>query len=493
MSVTLERPPPDQPYYAPQGRMSDLWDCRGVREVIISGPAGTGKSRGILEYLYVLANLHKHLRILIARLTRKSLTETTLVTFEEEVVPGRPGWLTNQKRRVRQSYELPNGSEIVCGGLDDTTKIMSSQYDVIYIPETREVAEDAWEDLMSRLRNGRLPWQQIIGDTNPDAPTHWILERERRGGLKLIETRHDDNPRYWDARANDWTDEGRSYVLGTLERLTGVRKLRLRDGKWVGAENMVYPDWDTTVHVIDSFPLQPGWTRYRVIDFGMTNPFCCQWWAEDGDGRLYRYRELYGTQTKVVDWAHLIHDLTGREAISATITDHDVEARASLEAHMGHTEAKCPDRRGGVREDDVVTFQSTRPANKAVSDGIQKVSARLMRAGDGEPRLFLFNDALVERDEQLVSEKKPTCTEEEFPRYVWDKATSQRYGEVLLEQPLKKHDHGMDCTRYMVMHVDGNEKAVREAYQEQPKSEREQFFRGVDRRHRQESRHMGTR
>ena len=87
MTVVAARPV-DEPYYAPQGRMAALWDCRGVREVVIAGPAGSGKSRGILEYLYVLANLHPHLRILIARLTRKSLTETTLVTFEEEC-PGR--------------------------------------------------------------------------------------------------------------------------------------------------------------------------------------------------------------------------------------------------------------------------------------------------------------------------------------------------------------------------------------------------------------------
>ena len=29
------------------------------------------------------------------------------------------------------------------------------------------------------------------------------------------------------------------------------------------------------------------------VDFGFTNPIVIQWWAEDPDGRLYLYRELY--------------------------------------------------------------------------------------------------------------------------------------------------------------------------------------------------------
>lgn len=454
--MTIATRPPAEPFYAPQGRMSRLWDCRGVREVMISGPAGTGKSRGILEYLYVLANLHPKLRILIARLTRKSLTETTLVTFEDEVVPGRPAWMTNQKRRVRQSYELPNGTEIVCGGLDDTAKIMSSQYDVIYIPEAREVEEAAWEDLMSRLRNGKLPWQQIIGDTNPDGPSHWILQRAASGSMTLIETRHDDNPRYWSARDDDWTDEGREYVTGVLEQLTGVRYKRLRMGLWVGAENLIYDLWDPAVHVIDSFEIPDEWVRIRAIDFGFTNPFSCLWGALDEDRRLYIYRELYGVQRLVRDWAHTIHDLSVGERYQATVTDHDVEGRGDLDAHLGHDEVHC--RVVGVSG----AASWTSPAIKDVQPGIERVSQRMKRAGDGDPRIFVFRDALVERDPLLVDAKEPCGLLEELPRYVWRKVRTQTHGEVMTEEPLKLRDHSLDGLRYMVMHLDGGDEALAE-------------------------------
>lgn len=446
MTLLVEPLKPGEDSYEPQGRLTDLWDSRGVREVVVSGPAGTGKSRGILEFLYVLAWLYPMMRILISRLTRHSLTETTLVTFENEVVTGRPAWMTNQKRRVRQSYELPNGSQIVCGGLDDTAKIMSSQYDVIYVPEAREAEEAAWEDLMSRLRNGVLPWQQIIGDTNPDGPVHWIKQRAAKGALKLIETRHDDNPRYWDEQAADWTDEGRSYVLGTLEQLTGVRYKRLRQGLWVGAEGMVYDLYDPVVHEIDPFDIPDSWRRIGVVDFGFTNAFAALWLAEDEDGRLYVYRQVYGVQTLVIDWAHLMHDLTSDEKIRYWITDHDLEARADLEAHLGHSADQC-----GKGDSKHV---GTVPARKDVMLGIQRVSDRLKRAGDSKPRLFVLRDSLVQADPLLIERKEPVCLQDEFPRYTWATARSQTAGLITLEEPVKRHDHALDALRYGVMEAD---------------------------------------
>lgn len=448
MTAVLNRPAPGQAFYKPQGRMTDIWKCRGIKEVMVSGPAGTGKSRGILEMLYVLVNLYPGIRVLIARLTRKSLTETTLVTFEDEVVPGRPAWLTNQKRRVRQSYELPNGSEIVCGGLDDTAKIMSSQYDLIYIPEAREAEEAMWEDLMSRLRNGKMPWQQIWGDTNPDGASHWILQRALAGDMTFIETRHDDNPRYWNAESNDWTVEGREYVVGTLERLTGVRYKRLRLGLWVGAENMVYDLWDPAVHYIEPIPIRKTWQRFRVIDFGYTHPFACLWGAVDEDGRLYIYRQLLKTQTLVRDHAHAIYDLTGDEDIVATITDHDTEGRDDLDMHLGHSADQC--RQAGVNG----AMAWTTPAIKDVMPGIERVSQRLKKAGDGSPRLFVFKGSLVDRDPLLVEAKAPASLEEEFPRYVWRKARTHAAGEQLLEEPVKLFDDALDSLRYLVQHLD---------------------------------------
>lgn len=437
-------PTKDQKPYRSQGAMREVWGVV-ADEVMVSGPAGTGKSRGILEYLYALSLKYPGLRGLIVRKTRHSLTESALVTFETHVVPGRPAWVANQQRRVRQSYQLPNGSEIVVGGLDNTSRFMSTEFDWIYVQEAREAEEAEWEDLTSRLRNGVLPFQMMIGDTNPDGPTHWILQRARGGKLRLIESRHEDNPVLFDARANQMTQAGVVY-LGRLDNLTGVRHKRLRDGLWVGAEGMVYDLWDPAVHVIDPREIPEDWQRICAVDFGFTNAFACLWIAEDHDGRLYVYRQVYGTHRLVRDWAHAIHELTGSERIEMWITDHDLESRRDLEAHLGHSSDVC----------DTSEHASvlTKAARKDVTVGIERVSQRLKVAEDGRPRLFVLRDSLVAIDPLLAEERAPVCLEDEFPRYTWAKARSLTAGEVTLEEPVKKWDHALDALRYGVMEID---------------------------------------
>jgi phage terminase large subunit len=192
---------------------------------------------------------------------------------------------------------------------------------------------------------------------------------------------------------------------------------------------MVYEAWNPLVHTVDRFPIPEEWRRFRVVDFGYTNPFVCQWWVADPDGRLFRYRELYGTKRTVRTWAEQINALSAGERIEATICDHDAEDRATL------------------AENDIPTVA----ARKELAPGIQAVADRLQDAGDGRPRLALFRDALVEADGALLDAKRPTCTEQEFPGYVWPRSSD---GRPVKEQPVKENDHGMDATRYMVMYMD---------------------------------------
>ena len=265
----------------------------------------------------------------------------------------------------------------------------------------------------------------LFGDCNPGPPTHWILQRPT---LRLLHSRHEDNPTLYD-EAGRRTPQGER-TMAILDTLTGVRKDRLRDGRWAAVEGVVYEGWSRALHLIDPFPIPAEWRRIRSVDFGYTNPFVCQWWAMDGDGRMYRYREIYHTRRLVEDHAASILELTGSERIEATICDHDAEDRATLERH-------------GV---------PTVPATKDVSPGIQAVQGRLALAGDGKPRLFLLRDALVDRDEALASAHKPTCTEQEIEVYSWPKGAD---GKPVKEQPVKVDDHGCDDARYAVAYVDG--------------------------------------
>ena len=205
------------PLYKPRGGCAAVIACT-LPEVLISGPAGTGKSRACLQKLHHLATDYPGSRHLIVRKTRESLSESGLFTFERYVLGEGHPIAAGVQRHYRQVYQYPNGSAIVVGGLDKASKIMSTEYDTIYVQEAIELSEDDWESLTTRTRNGVMPYQQLLADANPDRPTHWLKKRCDAGRTLLIESRHEDNPRLWDGA--QWTPEGTAYIA-RLDALTG--------------------------------------------------------------------------------------------------------------------------------------------------------------------------------------------------------------------------------------------------------------------------------
>lgn len=426
--------------YAPRGACrAVLLDKRG--EVLLSGPAGTGKSRACLEKLNLCALKYPGMRGLIVRKTAVSMTNTTLVTWREKVVQeglvaGLLKWYGGSQQEAA-GYHYQNGSVINVGGMDNPTKIMSSEYDMVYVQEAIELNENDWETITVRLRNGLMPYQQLIADTNPHRREHWLNQRCVNGQTHMLHSVHEDNPLY----VNDdgtYTQAGQDYIVGKLDKLTGVRHARLRQGKWVSAEGVVYETYDANTHLMNRFPIPDTWVRWWTVDFGYTNPFVLQCWAEDPDGRLYLYREIYRTQRLVEDHSRDIMEIVqpgglGTDWIEpkprAIICDHDAEDRATLERHL-----QMP----------------TSAALKTVSDGIQCVQGRLRLAGDGTPRLRILRDTVVARDQALVGQAKPSSTIDEITGYVWD----TKDGKPPKESPVKEDDHGMDAMRYMVSYRD---------------------------------------
>ena len=428
-----------------RGGAHALMRCRD-REVLLAGPAGTGKSYGALFKIHLMCLKNPGMRALVVRKTHRSLASTGLVTFKEKVAKeaiaaGLCKWYGGSGERPAQ-YEYENGSIIVVGGLDNPDKFMSTDYDIVFVQEATDCTSDDWEKLTTRLRNGKVSFQQIIADCNPQQPNHWLKKRCDEGRTTMLYGTHKDNPSLYDD-AGDVTERGKAY-LETLRNLTGVRRERLYLGRWAAADGLIYGDWDPALHLIDRKILPKSWTRIWTVDFGYTHPFVWQMWAVDDDGRLYLEKEIHRTQTLVEDHAKEILRIVtskrkgdpgeGREWIyprpRAIICDHDAEDRATLERYLG---------------------MGTIPAKKTVSDGIQAMASRLRRAGDGKPRLFACRDALTSRDELLAEAGKPMWLGDEIEGYVWQPALD---GRPLKEVPLKDLDDSMDAARYAVAYFD---------------------------------------
>jgi len=431
MHAVIEESPDVLPgFFCPRGAALELWKTK-AHEVIIAGPADTGKTYACIQKLDSLLWAFPGSQAVMVRKTLVSLFTSCFQTYTKILREGRK---EGERLPVRlfggekpQWADYPNGSRLFFAGMDNPQKALSSERDFIYVNQAEELSLEDWETLSTRCsgRAGNAPYAQIFGDCNPGAPNHWIKHRD---SLLLLHSQHRDNPTIYDAEGN-LTDGGKRR-LEVLDNLTGLRRARLRDGKWVQAEGAIYADYDAALHVINRFPIPDDWNRYWGVDFGYTNPFVWQAWAEDADGRLYLYKEIYRTQRLVEDHcADILAATVGEPRPRAIIADHDAEDRATLERHLK---------------------MSVTPAHKSISDGIQAVQSRLKVAGDGKPRLFLLKDSLVRQDYSLKEAGKPTCTEEEIEAYVWDMKARQERGDV----PVKENDHGCDTTRYVVAHVD---------------------------------------
>jgi PBSX family phage terminase large subunit len=417
--------------YRPYGGALQAWRS-GAREVLLCGPADTGKSRLWLEKLHYCADKYPHMRGLIVRKTRKSLSQSAMVTYEQKVLP--LGWMDRliHFNTTDQQYEYPNGSIVAIAGMDDADKVQSSEWDFIYPQEATELSENDWEILTKCLRNDVMPYQQIGGDANPSYPTHWLKKRCDAGKTLMLYSHHEDNPTITPER------------IAVLQALSGIRYLRLYKGLWVAAEGMVYDEWESARHKV-STPQLIEWEVFYAngtlnrqvirqlvagVDWGYSNPGVIVVFGVDSDGRMYLLREVYHTR-QTDDWW-----LDQALLLSQEMGGIDVFAcDPSMPAYIRKfTQAGLP----AIGADNDITV------------GVRTLQSRMKVAGDGRPRFYVHDSALRERDELRAAEYLPLCFEDEILEYVWPKA---KEGQPLQEKPVDCHNHSLDAARYAAMQL----------------------------------------
>jgi len=423
-AIAEDSPEIEGGFYARGGALR-LWDCKD-HEVILSGPAETGKTYACLQKLDTLMWIFPGAQAVIIRKTLSSLYASVLQTYLKVVGPDSP--VTFYGGSKPEWAEYPQGSRVYFAGFDNPQKALSSERDFVYVNQAEELSVGDWEVLTTRCtgRAANAPYAQIFADCNPGPPQHWIRHRP---SLTFLESRHEDNPTLFDD-AGAVTDRGRT-TLQILDRLTGVRKERLRYGRWVAAEGTVYADeWDESVHLIAKDDIPTCRRAVVGIDWGFTNAGVMSVFSIDGDGRMYRVLEHYRTGRLIgwwVDRARHIRDLYHPEAF---VCD--------------------PSQPGSIQELRNAGLNAI-PAVNNIELGIQAVKARLAPAGDGRPRLYFARDGLVARDEALAEAKQAVSTIDEFSLYVYPKGQD---GKSLKETPVDADNHGLDSTRYACAYVD---------------------------------------
>ena len=235
---------------------------------------------------------------------------------------------------------------------------------------------------------------------NPEYPQHWfhrewVLKAQEKNALYLHFTM-DDNPSLRPAIKE------RYKVL-----YTGAFYKRFVEGRWVGAEGLVYPMFSPEKHVTSALPICD---RHVIsCDYGTVNPSSFGLWGEH-EGRWFRLREYYwdsrerGRQRTDEEHYRALEELAGGTEIGCVICDPS--AASFMECIRRHGRFACV-----AARNDVIT-------------GIRLV-ADALRAGR-----LLFHESCAD------------CIRE-FGQYTWEPGGGR-------DAPKKEHDHAMDDMRYFV-------------------------------------------
>src|SRR5690606_40069016 len=119
---------PDARAYRPIGKVLEAWKCKD-HEILLAGPAETGKTRGALEKLDALMWKYPGARALMVRRKYADLKTSAIKTYEEKVLGAMvDGAFDPRKSPVEkfggenpQHYTYPNGSRITDSVLDSAS------------------------------------------------------------------------------------------------------------------------------------------------------------------------------------------------------------------------------------------------------------------------------------------------------------------------------------------------------------------------------------
>jgi hypothetical protein len=419
------------------------------REALLEGGTRCSKSWAFMIKAKQTADDCPNSRQLILRQTRKSLNESILRDWREEILwIGHPAVSGTATKEHQDLYRWPNGAEVFFAGMenmrDTASPILSTKWDRIYICQAEETSMNDWEILATRLSSFKT-YHQMTADCNPAAPSHWLNTRFGPDNLtpnrQRFPFRHYDNPFFYIGIYPDgeWTKEGKEYMDILESTLTGVRRDRFLLSKWVAAEGVILDNWDPRIHSVgwtlegsleDGYQIATGdGNPIRVayftagVDFGWDpDPGVMQLWAYDSPRwhplcRRFRVAEVMKLRWTKDQWAELAEEWVNKYDVRYFFCDpQDPENIANLNIRIGKRAMrsapkkalKCPPIGGG--------HQRHRNHEAAID---------LMREGllnaTSHQRTYLLKNAFPEGvDEELRSKGKATCYEQEVESWVYE-------------------------------------------------------------------------
>jgi hypothetical protein len=338
--------------------------------LLYGGAAGGGKSELLAYHAHALSMAHPGHRTLLIRTSlpelRRSLIIRTQVRYAQLKAQATLRSVDNVK-----AWWYDNGSIIeygYCARDEDVGQFMSAEYDFVGFDEATQFTPYQMLMISGRLRTSKKMAAtgvrtHVMFATNPGDRGHTFMYQmlvtptqygkyavvydvsegfddpaivrmvelpDDLEELKAVQIEHDPNKHLIVAFVpstvidNPFIDPTYKKHLSMLPETERRQKLL---GDWDTFSGQYFTEFDRNTHVVEPFPIPADWQKFRGIDFGTANPFCCLWGALDpSDGTMYIYREAYAKNLTAAEQARLIKRLSvdqhdKPETVSMTVID----------------------------------------------------------------------------------------------------------------------------------------------------------------------------
>lgn len=358
------------------------------------GAKGGGKSHGLRNIVLARRFQYEKSTAGIFRRTYKELEGNHIRPLFKQFPELRKYW--NDSKSI---LTLPNGSTIEfchCQNESDVDLYQGREYHDLAIDEAGQWLEPMFTKLLGSNRSSDIrikPRAMLTG--NPGGLGHtWLkrrfierrfTERERPEDHIFIQAKVDDNYALKDADPD--------YVHKLESEPNEALRRAFRHGDWDIFAGQFFGEIDRSVHLIDPFPIPPHWSRSGSYDFGFNHPAAFGWFAVDGDGNVYLYREFIKAGLRVDEFIKELQKFDDTKDLERIIGGLDCWATKSVV-------------KSGVPPTIAEEFMNhSLYLARAITDRVQGanqlrqyLSWRNKNGKSGEPKFFIFKTCPITFD-----------------------------------------------------------------------------------------------
>ncbi len=287
-------------------------------------------------------------------------------------------------------------------------KFQGTSLDYVWFDE--EPPYDIYEECIMRVLDRR---GEVWGTMTPLKGLTWVYEE--------IYLNKSNNPEVWHIHI-EWADNpflNKKEVELLTKTLSSDSVDSRRFGNFSADSGLVYPEFDSNLHIVEPFSVPSEWQDNIAIDPGLNNPLACLFFAVDYDGNIYVVGEHYEAGRDIEYHTEKIF------ALADKLNWHrDSKGRLSAlidSASKQHTLAYSKSVAELFYEKGIVVNPNV---NKDMFSGIARVKEYLKARPQ---KLFIFKNCV-----NLIRELKS---------YWWSNG----------DNPKKVDDHTLDALRYYIM------------------------------------------